>query len=427
MRLPRLSTRAWMMVLALLCALWIGAESSAIVRRQGVMLPNSILPVGRDFVVFYSAAKIITAGDGAELYDVERQQEEISRVVGYDSFHLPYAYPAFFALLYVPLSALPYLWAYGFALAGMVAALIGAALVLRTVSPTARRYPVFIILALLAYLPITWATFGGLNVGLTLLCLAGAYSSLIRQRQRTAGVLLGCLLFKPQIALPMLGLMAWRRQWRVLMTALAIGGALTFAAAALVAPTWPLDFARLVLSDSYHKNELECCGGIHVGLPSVAAYALPHAGMLQAAIVGLGVGAAALTLRACRGSSQLDARFPLQFGLVLAVAISWSPHALFYETGLLTLPILALIDSRGAEKGFTDTGQRLSLRYQLLLAALYAGGVSWPFDRSFGFQPMVVIPLLVAVLCWNWLRGLSEPASSSALPARPVALTSAAD
>jgi len=417
MRLPRLSTRAWMMVLALLCALWIGAESSAIVRRQGVMLPNSILPVGRDFVVFYSAAKIITAGDGAELYDVERQQAEIDQVVGYDSFPLRFAYPAFFALLFVPLSALPYLWAFGLALAGMTATLVGAVLILRSVSLTVRRFPLLIVLALLAYQPVVSQLFSGLNVGLTLLCLSGAYAALMRKRNHAAGIWLGLLLFKPQIALPLLGLLAWRRQWRTVISTAVTGSVLTLVAAVFVSPIWPLRFAQLVLGSEYRMNERECCGRYHVSLLEGVAIWFPNLPGLKVLIAAIGVAAVVLTLRAWSSPDLFDDQFPFRFGLALGIALALSPHALFYETTLLIIPIVALVDSWVEGQDGIAESFRLSRKQKFLLVALLVGGMTWPLVRVIGVQPMALMPPVIAAICWLKLPCKHGPVRFLALPA----------
>ncbi len=409
MRRPWLSARVVMYGLALMSALWLGGELKLLGDRQGVMLPGGFYPVGRDFVVFYSAGRIITAGDSAELYDSERQLLEISRITDNNTFPWRFAYPAFFALPYVPLSALPYLWALGLTVVAFTTALAGGVLMLRSVSPTVRTHSFCIILALLAYQPVISQTFSGLNVGLTLLCLAGAYAALMRRRENVAGVWLGLLLFKPQFALPLLGLLAWRRQWRTLAAAAVTGGCLVLAAAVAVAPDWPLDFARMVLGSEYQENERLCCGRYHVSLLEMAATSFPHLPVVHWLVAGLGLLAVALTLRAWSGPDLFDDRFPFRFGLSLAVILAWSPHALFYETSLLIIPVIALVDAWRRGTGDSPVVQQLSGKQQFFLAALLAGGMTWPLTDVIHVQPMVLLPPVITIACWLHLHRVTTP------------------
>lgn len=424
-RCSQLPIRIWILGLALLCALWIGAELTGIVNRQGLMLPNGIQPVGRDFVVFYSASRIVASGDGAHLYDLQWQHGEMSRILGSEPYPLTFAYPAFYALLYLAVSDLPYLWAFGLAFVAMTAALVGGVWMLRSVSPTVRQHPLLVLVALFAYYPVTWQAFGGLNVGLTLLCLAGAYTALRHRRERAAGVWLGLLLFKPQFAVPLLGLLAWRRQWQSLATAALTGGLLSLVAAIWVAPTWPLDFVRLVLGEKYHSREAMCCGGGHVALPAVASYSFPGSHMAEAVVVGLGIGTVALTRRFWRGESAAEETFALKFGLALALSIAFSPHAVFYETGLLIIPVIALVDRWRREPGDGSVTQRLSGKQQIFLAGLLAGGMTWPLVRVIGVQPMALLPLIVGAACWHQLRKAPDVAHLGTM--QPIPLDSLVD
>ncbi|MEA2597812.1 MAG: hypothetical protein QOF01_4281, partial [Thermomicrobiales bacterium] len=259
-------------LLALLVALNLSVEFANLNGRRGLFLADGNLPVGRDFAVFFAAGDIVAEGDGAALYSLDRQQQELSRLLERDEFFLPFAYPAFVALPYALLSRLPYLWAYALGTAVMFGAFVAAVHMLRQGSLSARDHTGFLLLGLFAYSPVTWATFGGLNGAFSLLCLAGAYASLVSGRAGSAGLWLGCLLFKPQLAGPLLLLLLWRRQWRTVATAVVVGLVLSVAGALATKPTWPVDLAVLTSSDRYLDPERECCGRLHSSLVGVVSW-----------------------------------------------------------------------------------------------------------------------------------------------------------
>jgi len=70
-----------------------------------------------DFTAFYTAGYIVRTGNAHHLYDLDLQtrvQQQFLLPHGwtFDGGLLPYANPPFFALLFVPLSLLPLLWAF---------------------------------------------------------------------------------------------------------------------------------------------------------------------------------------------------------------------------------------------------------------------------------------------------------------------------
>jgi hypothetical protein len=461
--IERLTTpRRVFLALAIIICVAFGAQMREVVQREGNFYKGGAVPVGSDFNAFFSAGRIIFRGDGENLYDLQRQQVEQIRTLQNETFDgfQPFAYPAFVAVPYALLARLEFLWAYLIHSVFMISAACAAVLLLRTVSPAVRDRPVLVTLAVLASQPLLAINFGGQTVAFSLLCFAGGYASLRQGQDVRAGLWLGLLLYKPQLALPMLLLLLWRRQWRVVGTAGAVGLALSALGVAVAGLTWPREFMDLAGGDFYaieaHEN-----GPNMISLLGMAEQVFGPKSEVAYLIAGaIGAGVVALLLLAWRSARPEGSQFPLQFGLAMAVTLMVNPHAMFYEASLLIVPIIFLIDSWRCEEryapgnssrmfysvavlarelipGLSD-GSRLkptvaqdrlvlspggtsvtepgvstpgnaappkvlTPNQRLFLICLFGLGYLWPLGPLLGIHFFAVLPLVIAVLTWREL------------------------
>jgi hypothetical protein len=151
--------------------------------------------------------------------------------------------------------------------------------------------------------------------------------------------LLGLLLFKPQFALPLIGLHLLARRWRVAFSA-ALTAALCWAIGAVLLGTRWLgpwlesvrDFGELDAKVN-QRNAVSFLGVADtvfgVGDPVGRAIG----GLLALATIVALVGA-------WRGRDRTELFVPMLVALPAIVLIS--PHAMFYDSGLLVLPLAAL-------------------------------------------------------------------------------------
>jgi hypothetical protein len=170
---------------------------------------------GTDFVAFYTAGRFVGSGRGAELYDFDAQTafQDSLGARAERPILFPYVNPPYAALLYAPYARLGYMAAYAAWLATGLACLTVALWLLRRElgagGHSLRRW----LLAALAFFPtIVWAMHGQ-NSPLSLLLLAGAFVALRRRRDGIAGAVLGCLAYKPQLALGAVVALAAARRW----------------------------------------------------------------------------------------------------------------------------------------------------------------------------------------------------------------------
>ena len=91
--------------------------------------------IGGDYPAFYTAGQMIADGKADTLYSLSQQRAYQKVFVGEDSGVLPFAYPPHFALVYAPLSQLPFRISYAVHTLAMVAALALACLLIQRLYP----------------------------------------------------------------------------------------------------------------------------------------------------------------------------------------------------------------------------------------------------------------------------------------------------
>jgi alpha-1,2-mannosyltransferase len=408
------------LALAVVLATTVALQASLLIRHQGAFYPSGDVPVGADLLVFYSAGRIVADGDGARLYEPARQLAEQVEVLGRDRGVAIFPYPAFVAVPYAALAGLPLPWACIVATVAMLAATLAAVWMLRGVSPTVRDQPVLIALAILVSQPFGSALFGGQTVAFTLLCFTGIYCGLRQGRDIAAGAWLGLLLYKPQMSVVLILLLLLQRQWCTLAAAGLVGAALALIGALAAGSSWPRNFLGLVLSDYYRNNAIVADGMRSLSLPGVtrhlagtdATWSIAAAAVLCLVIV-------VLVTRSWLKVRHDDDRFPPQFSAAMVVTLLVSPHALYYEAGLLILPLVLLADHWRAQLEAAGSARLLSDRQLLILAGLGIFGAARSLLSTFvPFEPMVVALIVVAVLIWRELNS-TQAALMIRQPERP--------
>ncbi|MFL5761832.1 MAG: glycosyltransferase family 87 protein [Thermomicrobiales bacterium] len=448
------SPRRLLLVFSVIACIGFLAQVRAVLTHEGNFYRGGEVPIGADFNAFYSAGRIVLRGDGSHLYDLDRQQTEQQRTLGRDDFDgfQPFAYPAFVAAPYALLARLPFLWAYIVQTVCMLLAISLAVQMLRRVSPTVRDRPVLVMLAIFTSQPLMAAVYGGQTVAFSFLCFAGCYSSLRRDQPGQAGLWLGFLLYKPQLAVPLLALLLWQRRWRVIAAAGSVGSGLALVGVAVAGQGWPQGFMNLAGGNFYvveaHEN-----GANMISLMGFAENFFGPKSIEAYGIAGsLGVLLFIPLILAWRNARPAGQQFPLQFGLAIAATLALSPHALFYEASLLILPIICLIDAwtrvdvdshvipsalttatpsatppvipnpshvipseveesvlshrvpwkgpRPRRAPHDVKAGRLSAQHRVILLCLFAFGYLWSFGGLIGFQPLAALPVVVGLLVW---------------------------
>jgi hypothetical protein len=171
-----------------------------------------------DLRPFYSAGVIVRAGHASLLYDYEYQRVIQNAVVSYRSAALPFLYPPFAALLFVPLSWFSYRTAFFLLLVMNLALLVGAAVLLQRAAPGLRQRSPLLVAAIFGCMfGVSMALMQGQISLILLLIYCGSFLLDRAGRHVAAGMLLACGLMKFQIAIPVVVLYVLWRQWRLVL------------------------------------------------------------------------------------------------------------------------------------------------------------------------------------------------------------------
>jgi Glycosyltransferase family 87 len=308
------------------------------------LLPK--LPKGyQDFTIFFTGARLLIEGRAASLYDVaaQYQMQQTFTDVPIRKGPLPFNHPPFEALFFVPLAMLPYWRAYLLWTGMNVAMVVGAVALLRWHYVQLARVSWLVLgLGTTGFFPLLFGLMQGQDIALLLLIFVLAMICLDRGNDITAGALLGVGLFRPQLMLPYVALMAIRR-WRVLLGFIPVGLLLTCVSLAILGWRAPVIYSHFLFVSERSKD------GRAFGLES-----LPNLRGIFGVLQGVGlsvplVGALIVTssimvfgFAVRRLASERDS---LTFASTLAATTTLlvSFHALVYDLILLFPTIFLLL------------------------------------------------------------------------------------
>jgi hypothetical protein len=306
-----------------------------------------------DFICYFSAGEILAAGHSP--YDVERQTTTQAahgwnkQTTGRGKYDfLPYYYPPWFGLLWVPIVPLGYtaaklLWFF----VNVETALV-AAYLLRPVVPRAPRW-VPVVLAACSLFTLA-CVFLGQTAILVLFLAALSWRLLEGGWDRSAGVALAWLTIKPQpsavLLLAVMLRLVYARRWKV-VGAFAITLLVLALVSTFVLPSWLIEMLRAPRETPSPTEHYPWIGNAWflvlkaVGLSGWLVWAL----YLVVAVPFL-----ALVVRAAfrQGVSLLDL-----MSLSVLAAFFVAPYARHYDFCVLTVPLLALLRNRLAPRAGT--------------------------------------------------------------------------
>jgi hypothetical protein len=173
-----------------------------------------------DFSNFYTAGKIVQTGQRGRLYDLTWQtqvQSSFSEAAALRNRALPYMRPPFEALLFWPLSYLPYERAYAaWALLNIFLVAVTAAF-LRSRIPGLVAIPWWLYYpAYFSFYPIAYGFVLGQDAALMLFLFGLVLTRWLKGQDFRAGCFLGLALIKFQLVLPLILILFIKRQFRTL-------------------------------------------------------------------------------------------------------------------------------------------------------------------------------------------------------------------
>jgi alpha-1,2-mannosyltransferase len=313
---------------------WV-AVSNGLIDRNGK-------PVGTDFSNVYAAGMLTWQGRPAEAYVPALQHAEEKAVFG--GREVPFYgwhYPPFFFAVAVLVAAVPYAWGLSIWLAASLSAYLAA---MRAILPRPET------LLIAAAFPAVFVNIGHGQNGFLTAALLGGSLHLLERRPWLAGVLIGCLAYKPQFGVLIPFAMLAGGRWS------AIGAAIA-TVAALIA----LSFVMLggsvwhAFADSMNFTQtvvLEQGGTGWEKIQSVfSAVRMWGAGVQTAYAVQF-----ALALMLAASLAWLwhgDAAFELKASALATASLLATPYVLDYDLVVLAVAIVFFV-RHGLSRGFRD-------------------------------------------------------------------------
>jgi hypothetical protein len=332
-----------------------------------------------DFGQFWSAGRTVGTLD---LLDPVRHgvwQKANGVTVGF------FAYPPGAAWLFVPFGmtslAVGY-WLHALAMTLLAAAggILGA-----QVYGLDRRVGLIMVFA---WAPVLVSVAFGQNMALALLLALATIEGLRRDDDRLAGLAVGLLLYKPTLALPLLGLMLIRGRWRAVSVAAAVGLGWYLLSVAAAGDDWGWPAGWLAGFEGYWVVDVPFNAAREISIPSLlTGHSVINPVAWLAAVVMAG-----LAIPRLRRAPIVEAGA----GACL-VGLAVSPHSLDYEAVML-LPILMW------SLGRTATGISEPARTRLIVGAYLAAQLLLLTTASVLSSAAVVTFAAVAIWIAGWQR-----------------------
>ncbi|MEX4005357.1 glycosyltransferase family 87 protein [Paraburkholderia sp. EG285A] len=359
------------------------------VATHGFSNRNVGLP-GADFAAFWSASHAVLHGQAAMVFDYGAFSRIEAAATGgqLDYKFLPWLYPPTFLLFVTPLAILPLTLAYFAFIAVSLAAFVFATLRVSGLNqgPLSTAVARYVVLAMPCVM--VCAAFG--QNALITAALAAIAVSYVERRPALAGICIGLLAIKPQLAVLFPLALIATRSWKVFWIAAITAALLTLASVALCG----LNSLRLFADNLGIAREfvLEHNIGFLLASPTVFA-ALRHsdasfgaAAAIQAAVAII---AACSTWKVWRTTRDV----PLRAAALATASLLVSPYVWHYELTWLGLSSACFL-ATGLRRGWLVGEQHVLLLAWLLPALEFFN----PAMQLPQVGPVILLLMLLAIL-----------------------------
>lgn len=348
------------------------------------MLTGPNVGGGTDYPHFYNAGKIFHDA-GNQLY-----RQDVKEVA-------LFPYPPFVAAVYYPLSLLDYRVSYAvYTMLMAFAVALAVCLIVHGMLGTTAPYDLAIGTAL-TYFPMVAAVLWGQNTAITFLLFTLVWFTGSREKEWLAGFFLGLMLYKPQFAVPLIGLHLLSGRFRTVASSMIVAAGLYLIGVCVYGPFWLSDWfnhARWICiqqTTTSWKYHISWIGFLHDILGPDSRVALIVGGTMT---LGSVIAISYVWYRERRNKDMLT-----RFGLAAVAVLLISPHTIYYDMGLVLFTLAACL-SKGVSVKII--GLMWLLSYSHLLGMLWR------------FSPLFVVLLVSGILAVYALRGqLRTPFSIS--------------
>ena len=367
---------------------------------------------GTDFLHLYTLGSVAAAHRGADLYDIDAQAALATRRVPEAAGirYLP-LYPPQVSVFFGPLAHLSYGWALTLWWLFSVAVYGICCYWIWRVCPGLQNYGGIVLLLAAAYPAFFHLIAWGQTSAVALACFTLLFFLLRNKREFLAGLVLGCLIFKPQLGIAAAIVFVSTGAWKIVLGA-ALSAVAQLSIGIFYYGTEPLYQwihrlrnlpSRLALLEPklYQTHSLR----------TFWSMLLPNAGLS----FGLYVLSAVLVLGvtvACWKKNR-SAPLSLRYSALLFASVLVAPHLTVYDLVILAPVFLQLADWR-----MSQPSTRLTRWLGNLLYFVYALPLLGPFARWTHVQLSVVAMVAALYVIWQICLGLKLAPSDGMAAAR---------
>jgi Glycosyltransferase family 87 len=347
---------------------------------------------GTDFLHFYTLGSLAIGDRGGDLYNMQAQSElAAERVPAAAGIRYLPLYPPQVSLFFAPFARLSYLPALTLWLA-LNALIYGACCyALWRSCPNLRDHKLTVAVLAVGF-PAFWHVLAwGQTSVLALACFTVAFFALTAQREFLAGLALGCLIFKPQLALAAAIVFVVTLNWQVITGAILSAAAQLAAAWLYYGPAplraWMTALRNVPSQLSLLEPRLYQTHSLRTFWTMLFPWPTPSFALYFATALLI----AALTVACWRSRLSL----PLRFSALLLATVLLAPHLTVYDLVILTPAFLLLADWLAAQPDGSATRN-----FKLLLYLAFLVPLLGPFARWTHFQ--LSAPVMAALLYGIW-------------------------
>jgi len=232
-------------------------------RTRGVTFSGA--PFGGDFIEFYNAGRILNHYGSHRLYDFELQQDLTQEYVA--GFSLPYVTPPYVAILFSPLSLLPFSVAFLIWIFISAALYVGAGSLIARLELLPRGMTLLVCLAFPPFLMLAVA--GGQISAIGCFIFALWIYLMKRERKFLSGLVLGFLLYKPTLAVFVVPTLLFGRQFRMLFGFGIVATALGALTVLMLGPGGSIQYLKILREFSALVGQGLTPAAMHVDLASM--------------------------------------------------------------------------------------------------------------------------------------------------------------
>jgi hypothetical protein len=364
-----------------------------------------------DFILFYTGGKYLLTDRLDDLYDFAGQQIFQLQTLRLESAQFtPFNHPPFTTLFYAPFAMASFEWGLLFwSVAGLLALWLAWCLLQQELPALSMLSPFCLTLLSFCFYPTIAWILANQNSAFTFFIYTITYVQLCRRQDLAAGATLGLLLYKPQLALTLVFILAVKARFKAVIGFLLTSG-LLIAAGFLLSPTAMSEYMRVLpqiaelpFLPGYPVEKMHNFYGFCVLLLS----SLFSRRVVESVALSLMVGGLCVVAAWWRTVPWQPAtrQWNLTLASTLALGLLISPHLMVYDLMVLLLPIAIVYATYPIKPGehLLDGGPLLvwtALVYAFVFVSTYSTSFMLQATAALGFPKLAVQFSVLIIVGW---------------------------